>query len=349
MRTLPGALVRLVRHSDVMSVSVGLYLTNQYHPGDDPVEAMAGQLAMVRAAREGGWDAIFAGHHYLGDELAHLQPLPMLARAAAEAEGMRIGTGIWLLALHNPVDVAEQMATLDVIAGGRLTFGVGLGYRDVEYAAFGIGKRRIRRFEENLELIRRLWTGAEVSADLPWCRLESVRLSTLPVQRPPLWMAANSDSAVERAARIADAWMINPHATLGTITRQLELYRAAGGGTGSLPLMREVFCGPDRETALRRAEPFLAAKYQTYASWGQDKVMPDADAFDAAYATLADQRFIVGSPTDCAAALRPWLQLGVTDLVLRTHWAGMPVEHALESIRLLSAEVLPALQTAGDG
>ncbi|MDO5499857.1 MAG: LLM class flavin-dependent oxidoreductase [Propionibacteriaceae bacterium] len=331
-----------------MTLSVGLYLTNQYHPGEDPVAALAGQLALVRAAREGGWDAVFAGHHYLGDDLAHLQPLPVLARAAAEAEGMRIGTGIWLLALHNPLDVAEQMASLDVIAGGRLTFGVGLGYRDVEYAAFGIGKRRIGRFEENLALIRQLWTGEEVSADLPWCRLDGARLSTLPVQRPrpPIWMAANSDSAVERAARVADAWMINPHATLETITRQLELYRAArSGASGPLPLMREVFCGPDRETAVRRAEPFLAAKYQTYATWGQDKVMPDADAFDQAYAALADQRFIVGSPADCVAALRPWLGLGVSDLVLRTHWAGMPVDHAVESIRLLSAEVLPALRT----
>ncbi|MDO5683332.1 MAG: LLM class flavin-dependent oxidoreductase [Propionibacteriaceae bacterium] len=333
-----------------MSVNVGLYLTNQFQPGGDAAAALAGQLAMVAEARAGGWDAIFAGHHYLGEELAHFQPLPMLARVAAEADGMAIGTGIWLLALHNPVDTAEAMATLDVITGGRLIFGVGLGYRDVEYAAFGIGKRRIGRFEENLAIIRRLWAGETVAADLPWCRLTGAQLSLRPMQtpRPPIWMAANSDSAVQRAARIADAWMINPHATLETITRQLGLYRAAhteagGSAPAALPLMREIFCGPDRDMALRRAAPFLAAKYQTYAAWGQDKVMPERDAFDAAYADLADQRFIVGSPADCLAALRPWLDLGVTDLVLRTHWAGMPTEHALESIRLLSSEVLPAL------
>ncbi|WP_432557608.1 LLM class flavin-dependent oxidoreductase [Granulicoccus sp. GXG6511] len=329
-----------------MSVPVGLYLTNQYYPGHDPAAALREQLALVRAARDGGWAAVFAGHHYLGDDLAHFQPLPMLARAAAEAEGMRIGTGIWLLALHNPVDVAEQLATLDIIAGGQLTFGVGLGYRDVEYAAFGIGTSRIDRFEDNLSIVRRLWAGEAVDADLPWCRLRGARLSLLPVQTPgpPIWMAANSDSAVQRAARLADAWMVNPHATLDTISRQLELYRVARGGRpGPLPLMREVFCGPDRETALRRAEPFLAAKYKTYADWGQNKVMPDRDAFDAAYAQLADQRFIVGSPADCVAALRPWLELGVTELILRTHWAGMPIEHAVESIRLLSTEVLPSL------
>ncbi|WP_425309207.1 LLM class flavin-dependent oxidoreductase [Ammonicoccus fulvus] len=331
-----------------MALTTGLYLTNQYFPGEDPRAALEGQLAMVRAARDGGWDAVFAGHHYLGDELAHFQPLPMLARVAAESGDMTVGTGIWLLALPNPLDVAENMATLDIITGGRLIFGVGLGYRDVEYAAFGIGPRRIGRFEANLAVIRQLWSGGPVDADLPWCHLEGAHLRILPQQRPgpPVWMAANSDSAVERAARIADAWLINPHATLATITRQLDLYRAAGGvpAGNRLPAMREIFCAPDRETAVRRAAPVLGAKYRTYADWGQDKVMPDRDAFDTAYAELADQRFIVGSPADCIAALRPWLDLGVTDLVLRTHWAGMPPAHAIESIRLISEEVLPALR-----
>lgn len=332
-----------------MSLSVGLYLTNQFATDADPQAALHGQLALVRAAGAGRWDAVFAGHHYLGDELAHFQPLPMLARVAAETGDMSIGTGIWLLALHNPLDVAESMATLDVITGGRLIFGVGLGYRDIEYAAFGIQKRRVHRFESNLAVIRQLWTGEPVDCDLPWCRLEGARLSTRPQQRPrpPIWMAANSDSAVRRSALLADAWMINPHATLGTISRQLELYRAtraAPDGPQRLPLMREIFCAPDRETALRRAAPALGAKYRTYASWGQDKVMPDRDDFGAAYADLADQRFVVGSPDDCITALRPWLDLGISDLVLRTHWAGMPIEHALESIGLISIEVLPALR-----
>lgn len=327
-------------------VRIGLYLTNQHQRGYDAQRALADQLALMRAARDGGWDSVFAGHHYLSNEIAHFQPLPILARVAAEAGEMQIGTGIWLLALHNPLDIAESMATLDVITGGRLIFGVGLGYRDIEYEAFGIGKRRIGRFEQNLDIITRLWTGETVNTDLPWCRLSDATLSLRPVQqpRPPIWMAANSDRAVERAARIADTWLINPHATLETVSRQLALH-SPSSATRTLPAMREIFCARDRETAVRRAAPFLASKYQTYAEWGQDKVMPERDSFEQPYAELAEQRFIVGSPADCLAALKPWVALGVDHFVLRTHWAGMPAEHAVESIQLLSDEVLPVLRS----
>lgn len=336
-------------------MKVGLYLTNQQRPEADQLQALDEQLAMLRAAREGGWSAVFAGHHYLSEGLAHMQPLPLLARFAAEAGEMRIGIGILLLALQNPLAVAEDFAALDVIAGGRLVFGVGLGYRDVEYAAFGIGRRgRIARFETSLEIVRRLWSGETVDADLPWCRLDGARLNLLPIQRPhpPIWMAANSDAAVERAARLADAWMINPHATRTTIARQLELYReqrrVAGTGPGhGLPVFREVFCAPDQRTALELAGPFLSDKYKAYAAWGQDKVMPEPESFDRALDELAQGRFVIGSPDDCLAALLPWRdELGCDELIIRTHWAGMPVESALQSIRLLSEHVLPELRRA---
>lgn len=332
---------------------IGLYLTNQHHPDSDARSALDDQLALMRLARDAGWDSVFAGHHYLSNELAHFQPLPVLARVAAESGSMQIGTGIWLLALHNPLDVAESMATLDVITGGRLIFGVGLGYRDVEYAAFGVGPKRIGRFQKNLELVTRLWAGETVDADLPWCRLTGARLSLRPLQRPrpEIWMAANSDSAVQRAARLADTWMINPHATLATVTRQLGLFGSAPDHRDptTLPAMREIFCAPDHDTAIRRAEPYLAGKYHTYASWGQHTVMPEKDSFDQAYADLAQQRFIVGAPDECLAALQPWVDLGVNHFVFRTHWAGMPARHALESIRLLSEEVIPALRGGAAG
>jgi alkanesulfonate monooxygenase SsuD/methylene tetrahydromethanopterin reductase-like flavin-dependent oxidoreductase (luciferase family) len=93
-------------------------------------------------------------------------------------------------------------------------------------------------------------------------------------------MAANSDPAVKRAARMADAWFVNPHATSDTIGRQMAIYRAeldaAGkGAPRELPVIKEVYCARDRATALEMAGPHLLAKYRDYAKWGQDKVMPD--------------------------------------------------------------------------
>lgn len=334
-------------------VSAGVFLTHQRAPDRDPLAALDEQLGLVRLAREVGLDSVFAGQHHLAESLAHIQPLPWLARLAAEAGGMRIGTGIHLLALHNPVDTAEAYASLDVIAGGRSVFGVGLGYRQVEYDAFGVpAGEKVRRFTENLRIVEALWRGEAVSVDLPWTRLDAVRATMRPAAgRPPVWMAANSDAAVRRAARLADTWMINPHATAGTVRRQLGLFaeeRVRAGRPAvpdELPLMREVFCAPTREQALERARPSLETKYAVYADWGQDRVMPDRESFRTEFDELARDRFVVGSPEDCVAALRPWRdELGVDHFVLRTDWAGTPVEHVRESLELLGREVVPALR-----
>lgn len=336
-----------------MTVRVGIFLTNQQPLGSDQVRALDDQLLLTRVVRDHGWDCVFAGQHHLSSPLSHIQPLPYLARLAAEAGDMSVGIGIHLLALHNPVDVAESYASLDIVCRGRLIFGVGLGYRQVEYDALGVPPgEKVRRLEENLRLVEALWRGEEVHADLPWCRLDGVALTTLPVQRPrpPLWMAANSDGAVRRAARLADTWLINPHATAGTIERQLGLFHAhreaAGRGpVTELPLLREIYCAPTRQAALDRAQPFLAQKYEVYAQWGQDAVMPDRESFRDPYDQLERGRFIVGTPDECLEQLLPWRDKhGVSHFIFRTDWAGMPVEHARASVDLLAREVVPVLR-----
>ncbi|MGH8869164.1 MAG: LLM class flavin-dependent oxidoreductase [Actinomycetes bacterium] len=334
-----------------MPVRAGLLVTNQQLPERDHVAALEEQLRLVRAARESGWDSVFAAQHYLSGSFAHIQPLPYLGRIAAESGDMRVGVVIHLLALANPVDTAEGYAGLDVVCGGRLTFGVGLGYREIEYAAFGVPpEQKVRRLTENLRIVEELWAGKEVTADLPWCRLDGASLNLLPVQRPrpPIWMAANSDGAVRRAARLADTWIINPHATFDTIERQLGLFAAERAAHGleppeELPLIREVFCAPTRREAVDLAGPLLARKYEVYADWGQDAVMPDKESFRMPYEELERSRFVVGSPEDCIEQLLPWRRLGVDHFVFRTDWPGMPAAGALSSVDLLAKEVVPAL------
>jgi alkanesulfonate monooxygenase SsuD/methylene tetrahydromethanopterin reductase-like flavin-dependent oxidoreductase (luciferase family) len=129
----------------------------------------------------------------------------------------------------------------------------------------------------------------------------------------------------------------------------MTLYRNALAASGKpdpeeLPVIKEVFCAKDRKTALEMAGPYLAGKYQAYAKWGQDKVMPESETFDQEFETLITDRFIVGSPEECYEQLRPyWEEFGVNHLLIRTHWAGMPLSTALHSIRMISDELLPAL------
>ena len=341
-------------------MQVGIFLTNQNPVGSDMVAKLDEQLAMTRLARDRGWDVVASGQHYLSEGASQLQLVPFLSRLAAEAGHMTGVAGILLLGLHNPVEVAETMASLDIIWGGRFVFGIGLGYRDVEFDAFKVPLgQRVRRFESCLEIVKRLWTEDTVSVDSDVCTLKDVSLTCRPVQRPhpPIWVAANNDKAIQRAARIGDTWFINPHATMTTIVRQMSVYRADLARVGKtfprvLPIFKEIFCAKDRATALALAGPYLSSKYKTYAAWGQDAVMPDGETFKQPFESLLEDRFVIGSPEECYEQLRPcWEKVGATALVLRTQWIGLPAAHALDSMRLISDELLPALhqvKTAAD-
>jgi alkanesulfonate monooxygenase SsuD/methylene tetrahydromethanopterin reductase-like flavin-dependent oxidoreductase (luciferase family) len=335
-------------------MKIGLFVTNQQHLETDMVKALDEQIAMVHAARDGGFDSLFSGQHYLneGNNKA-LQIVPFISRLIPEAGDMTTGLGVLLLNLHNPVYVAETVATMDIIARGRFVFGVGLGYRDTEFDAFNVPRgTRVKRFVEYLDLVKRLWTEESVSHDGETCKLDGVRMNIRPVQQPhpPIWFAANNDRAIRRAARLGDTWFINPHSTIETIARQMTLYREELDKHGKpfpeeLPLIKEVFCAKDRATALELAGPYLAGKYRDYAKWGQDEAMPEDESFDQEFDELMKGRFILGSPEECYEELRPyWEQMGVNHMVFRTHWAGMPVDAALSSIDLIAKELAPELR-----
>ena len=130
-------------------MKVGIFLTNQNPLGTDMVSALDEQFAMTRLARDRGWDAVGTGQHYLSEGMSQLQLIPFLSRLAAEAGEMTGVAGVLLINLHNPVEVAECIASLDVIWRGNFVFGVGLGYREVEFDAFKVPKgQRLKRFEE---------------------------------------------------------------------------------------------------------------------------------------------------------------------------------------------------------
>jgi Luciferase-like monooxygenase len=166
-------------------------------------------------AKEAGFDALAAGHHYLSPPYQSLQSLPLLAWLADEAPGMDLCLSVLLLAMLNPVQVAEDVASLDIMSEGRVVFGIGIGYRDVEYQAFGMTSRdRVPRMMEALDLINRLWSQQVVTFEGRFFRLHDATCTIRPVQKPhpPIWIAANADPAVRRTARLGYSWFINPHA-----------------------------------------------------------------------------------------------------------------------------------------
>jgi alkanesulfonate monooxygenase SsuD/methylene tetrahydromethanopterin reductase-like flavin-dependent oxidoreductase (luciferase family) len=310
-------------------------------------------IEWCHAARDLGYHYLSTGQHFLANPFEMLQPLPLLARLAPETGSMRLHTTL-LLPLANPVELAELTATVDVITGGRLIVSAGRGYRDVEYEAFGVERAdATQRMVETVDCLRGLWSGAEFSYDGLFHNLKRAAIGIIPLQRPhpELWIAANADAAIVRAARLGLPWNINPHADFATVERQVGLYRAAAAAVGHdpsilLPMGRELYCAPTRAEAEAEAAQHLHDKYQAYAAWGQDRELPGRQTFATGFEELARDRFVLGSPADCLAELSRYAELGIGSCHLRMNWPGMPAALSLRSLKLFAAGALPALSQA---
>ncbi len=165
-------------------------------------------------------------------------------------------------------------------------------------------------------------------------------------------MAANRAIAVRRAGQLGHIWVLNPHVTFDVLGEQLKVYTAALREAGyawpaELPLLREAWIDEHREQAWTEAAPFPPRKYAVYTDWGQDRAVPADQTFARPLEELARDRFIIGTPDDLVRSARRYAdELGVTTLVLRVQWPGMPRQQVLDQIRLIGETVLPQLSDA---
>jgi alkanesulfonate monooxygenase SsuD/methylene tetrahydromethanopterin reductase-like flavin-dependent oxidoreductase (luciferase family) len=311
-----------------------------------------GHLEQFRSARDAGFDTYCWAHHYLIDPFQHFQPFPVLARLAAEPGDMKLATSVLLLPLLNPVDVAEQVATLDHICEGRFILGLGLGYRPEECEAFGTRmSQRGARSTEALALMQRLWTEEEVTHHGRYFHVTNARPTARPFQKPhpPIWLAGMSDPAIKRIGREGHILFIGPAQPYNTIRRQIDMYHETLEQHGhSIPsemvLVREFFCAASREEALDKSRRGFQRKYQEYATHGLQgsdeeltrKVTGDLEG-------LMDDTFIVGSPQECIEQIARYRELGFTEIALRLFYPDMLQRDVLEHIELVGKEVVPGV------
>lgn len=334
-------------------MKLGIYLNAQHPAGDDPARRFAETVEQVRLIRSLGFDSIWGGEHHATPGFHYFPLLPLLQRLAAEAEGMWLGTNLVLLPLHNPVELAEVGAFLDVITGGRFLLGVGLGYRAEEFAVFGVPMaERVSRLTEGVEIIRRLWMEDRVTHRGRHWQLDDVSIRPRPVQqpRPPILVGSQVPAGIARAARIADGWLVVPIPTVDEFAAQAAGFAAARSAAGLPPSghvcrLLEVVCAPDEDTAIRRAAPFLLEKYAAYLSWGIPGITLDPGAPpEVQLRRLAVNRFAVGSPAQVLEALLRQHRAGVTHACMRVSWPGMSQADILAGIELLGREVLPEVR-----
>lgn len=310
-------------------------------------DVIPGVIDQTRAARESGFDLMATGEHFLLEDLDMPSTMPLLSRLTAEMGSMSVATSILLAPFHHPVQIAEDIASLDVLAESAYA-GLGAGYRELEFESFGIDKsERGPRLSETIELVNKLWTEETVSYSGEFYSVDGVSSSLRPEEKPPVWVAANSGPAIRRAANLGDAWFINPHSTLSEIAEQKEEYDAIKQDKGedtACPIIRECFVAPTHEEAIAVGEEHLAEKYRQYIKWGQDKEMDDSTEFHQMFEELREDRFILGTPAEvCEQLERMDEQLNISHSILRIQWPGLSHDRAIECIELIGDEVIPNL------
>ncbi len=319
-------------------MKVGLFINTQFPEGVNLAARVPEMVAQVQAARHAGFASLWFPHHWLTHPLQMLQITPVMAYLAAHAQGMTVGPNILILPPLNPVHVAEEAATLDVLTGGNFILGVGLGYRAPEFDAFGVSlKERAPRFVESIALMRRLWTEDRVSHQGRFYTVKDAGISVKPVRPggPPLYVAGQAEASVRRAARIGDAWLIVNTSGLGKVKPLMDTYRTAleqyGRSPIEFPITLECYVGDRHATAHEECRGPLEYKYSAYSAWGlQDS------AEQGSFEEFARDRFIIGDKASVKEEIARYRELlGVDHFIMRCQWPGLPQERALASIKRL--------------
>lgn len=328
---------------DVYLLILGDHLPNPRTGGEvsecDRLRAMIEQAVV---AEEAGFAGVAIGEHHFTRYIVSAPEL-LLATIAERTSTLRLSTGVTLLAHHDPVRVAENLATLDVLSRGRAELIVARGVSQRTDAAFGVQHDLRARFDENLRLLLRLLEEKHVTWEGKYrSPLVDVTTTPRPVQqpRPLVWIGSASAVSADLAVELGLPLMLP--STLrdpGTHRPVVERYRAAMGGRGRVALPSHVFVAPTAAQARDTWRPHLAAYAEFADPWRGDGEV-DVDV-------LMEGAAVCGDPAEVTERLNRLTELLCLDAQLvMVDIGGLPHEAVLDAIRLFGQEVLPNLTPA---
>lgn len=308
----------------------------------------------VTLAEQVGIESVFVSEHHFVDTGFFPSPLISLSYLAARTSRIKVGTGVLLLPLYNPVHVAEDCAVLDIISGGRLILGVGQGYRPEEFNAFGVPLGdRPGRLREGVTLIRRLWTEPKVTFQGNHFHTDDLPLTPPPLQKPapPIWVAAKKRRAVELAGEVGDGWFADPITPVSIIRRNKTYWESAVRATGHDPAdrtfayYREFLVAQDDASAWRIGRDSMINGYRNYLRWGHlvdNQGKPIAPDREDLLEDIVKERFTSGGPERCVADIAMLREtLGLNHLIMKMKFPGLSHENAMKSLQLFGQKVLP--------
>ena len=319
-------------------------------------------IDFMASSEDLGFDAVWANEHHFHPYGGHIPCVPVFLAALAErTKRVRLGTSIISLALHNPIEVAEQMAMVDLISGGRVDFGIGRGFVIHDHESFNIPIEDAQgRTTEGLEVILKAWTGERFSHHGQHFNYENLTVWPKPAQSPvPVWEACSgTPSSFERTAKhghkLLTVAYLKPLEKLGELT---QMYRDVWVDSGhdlakaEIGTHYQVILDDDRDRARRRAKEALTR----YSSLLRESIKLAKNVNEALLHSsqeevdidqIVDQgRMIAGTPEDALATLRRAEdELGVTIVDCNFLFGGLTYEEADRTINMFSTEVIPKMR-----
>ncbi|MGI9623081.1 MAG: LLM class flavin-dependent oxidoreductase [Acidimicrobiales bacterium] len=326
-------------------------------------------LDQIVLAEELGFTSVWMAEHHFSNYglLPHLGTFA--AAAAARTSTIRLGTAVLVLPFGHPIRMAEEMAMVDVLSGGRLELGVGRGYQPKEFGALGVDQEKSQElFDEYLEIMRLAWTNERMSFSGRHFQLEDVEVLPKPVQPggPPVRIAAISRATYERLGARGELLMLSPNFTpISTIQANLVSYRGAAAEAGhdpalmsTPPMIQQVYIDESDEVAKSEPEPYamwffgkfseilpgtdgtdVASQYEDYLkirdsvdSVSYDRIVREGAAFGD-YKAIIDRFRMLEE------------ELGVEEIACWFSFGDLPHERVVENMKMFADKVLPELTT----
>ena len=343
-----------------MTIALGFGLiTAQRYPGDERSDAdlYADALALAEDAESLGFDSVWVSEHHFVDDAYMPSLLPVCAALAARTRRVTVGTALLLAPLYEPIRLAEDAATVDLLSAGRFVLGLGLGWREEEFEAMRVPlSERAARLEDCVATCRQAWAGEAVTGG-SLVRYPKPHVTPAPVRPggPPIWIGGFSPPAVRRAGRIADGFMAS-EVTPELLAEQVAAVRDARAESGrdrepfafSVHLPTFVYEGDPAE-AWDRVRPF-----HRYVSWKYDDMEaargrpgppPPAPDLEPGEEDELRRSIVFGTPEEVAARIEALADAAGGDLhyIARLYWPGMPAAEQRALLRLFATRVAPLL------
>jgi probable F420-dependent oxidoreductase len=344
-----------------MVVRVGIGLFTGQVPAGSPrsfAQEYRETLELVRLAEALGFDSAWVSEHH-GSSDGYLPSLMVMLGAFADATShIRLGTGVVLTPFHDPIRLAEDAAVVDQLSDGRLTLGLGIGWREEEFRMFGVPiEERVPRLVDTVAILRRAWTGERFSYEGAVLSCDRVRVTPPPARSggPPILLGGYADAAIRRAGRIGDGHITDADDT-GHVQHAVSLMDEAAREAGRDPsashlaLMVNAFVADGGQQAWDLARTGVLHQLGAYEAWDAGHDTPEHDSLetDGADEHAARRGTAAGTPEDVVHALRPLVAAHGTrkefDLIVRLHYPGMPFDTAARAVELFGERVLPALK-----